>query len=276
MNDKKVGMKLAAAAAAAAAAIMAEAEKWQQIMALDGDKTLEVYLDVKSPHAYLAVRPSLEVARDYAVKVNFLPYTLSYATLGVTTSVETDMKRRPETPASDRKARMYYAAARQYAALQSLPFRSPYRLLDSTAANKALLFAKQQRLEVPFLMRVYVQGWGSGWRDYEIESVEQLRGTLAEAGVDTEGFEAFMAPDGAGAVELAACMAKAEAAGCAGVPHYVFNDASSGASSGRELGLFGREHLALIRGKLGAEGLAWRPDVRPDFSHAWRGPPADP
>ncbi len=256
---------------AAAAAILAEAEEWQGIMALDGDKTLDVYLDVKSPHAYLAVRPSLEVARDYRVKVNFLPYTLSYAALGVTTSVQSDMKRRPATPASDRKARMYYAAARQYAALQKLPFRSPQRLLDSTAANKAFLFAKQQGLEVPFLMRVCVRGWGSGWRDYEVESLECLRGTLTETGARTDGFEAFMAPDGRGEVELAACMAKAEAAGCTGVPHYVLDDASSG----RELGLFGREHLALIREKFSAEGLARRPDVRPGFSHAWRGPPVD-
>ncbi len=256
---------------AAAAAVLAEVEAWQRIMALDADKTLDVYLDIKSPHAYLAVRPSLEVARDYRVKVNFLPYTLSYAALGVTTSVQSDMKRRPATPASDRKARMYYAAARQYAALQRLPLRSPYRLLDSAAANKAFLFAKQQALEVPFLMRVYVEGWGSGWRDYEVESLERLRGTLAEAGVRTDGFEAFMAPKGMGEVELATCMANAEAAGCAGVPHYVFNDASSG----RELGLFGREHLALIREKFSAEGLARRPEVRPEFSHAWRGPPVD-
>ena len=33
----------------------------------------------------------------------------------------------------------------------------------------AFLFAKQQGLEVAFLMQVYVIGWGSGWRDYELE-----------------------------------------------------------------------------------------------------------
>ncbi|MDP6624647.1 MAG: hypothetical protein QF754_20525, partial [Alphaproteobacteria bacterium] len=49
----------------AAAAVLAETEEWQRIMALDAEKVLDVYLDIKSPHAYLAVRPSLEVARDY-------------------------------------------------------------------------------------------------------------------------------------------------------------------------------------------------------------------
>lgn len=253
----------------AAAAVLAEAEEWQRLMVLEAEKVLDVYLDMKSPHAYLAVRPSLEVARDYRVRVNFLPYTLSYTGLGLTTSVEPDMKRRPATPAAGRKARMYYIAARQYAVLQGLPFRTPRRLLDSASANKAVLFAKRQALEVPFLMRVYVLGWGSGWRDYELESVEQLQSTLAEVGANTDGFKEFLAPNGAGEAELERCMAQAEAVGLTGVPHYVFHDASSG----QELGLFGREHLALIREKLGAEGLARTPGVRPEFSHAWHGAP---
>jgi len=211
-------------------------------MALDAEKVLDLYLDTKSPHAYLAVQPSLEA----------------------------DMKRRPATPAADRKARMYYTAARQHAVLQGLPFRTPYRLLDSASTNKAFLFAKRQGLEVPFLMRVYVQRWGNGWRDYEIESLKRLRGTLAEVGARTDGFEEFMAPNGAGEAEIVSRMAKAEAAAFTGVPHYVLNDASTG----RELGLFGREHLALIREKFGAEGQARTPEVRLEFSHAWHGAPA--
>ena len=262
-----LGESMTAEGAAAMAAILAEADEWQRIMALDGEVALDVYLDMKSPHAYVAVRPSLQVARDYRVRVNFLPYPMSYITIGVSTSVDEDMKRRPPSPAADRRARMYYAAARQYAALQGLPFRSPYRLLDSAAASKALLFAKQQGLEVPFLMRLYMQGWGSGWRDYELESLEALRGTLTEAGAETEGFDSFAAPDGPGTAELKSCIAEAEATGFVGVPHYVFDDATSG----RRLGLFGREHLALIREKFQAQGLARTPDVRPDFSHAWRG-----
>ena len=129
---------------AAAAAILNEEDEWRRIMALDGAEVLKLYLDVKSPHAYLAVRPSLMVARDYSVQLDIQPYTLDYVALGVSTSVDSDMRRRPASAAADRKARMYYAAARQYAALQALPFRSPHRLLVSTAVHKAWLFAKQQ------------------------------------------------------------------------------------------------------------------------------------
>ncbi|MEM9623803.1 MAG: DsbA family protein [Pseudomonadota bacterium] len=250
--------------------ILQEMPDWQRTMDLPGNKEITVFIDLKSPHAYLAVRPSIELAKDFSVHVNFLPYTLSYTDIGVSSSVEADMQRRPPDAAADRKARMYYAAARQYAALQNLPLRSPIRLLDSTLAHKVFLFAKQQRQEVPFMMLVYLTGWGSGWRDYELESLDQLRNTLAETGVDTQGLDAFVAPGGPGEAQLLACNQQAEASGCVGVPHYVMHDAQQS----RELGLFGREHLALLRSKLADEGLARRADVKPEFSHAWRGPQA--
>jgi 2-hydroxychromene-2-carboxylate isomerase len=253
---------------AATASILDEEDEWRRIMAQDGAEVLKLYLDVKSPHAYLAVRPSLMVARDYSVKLDIQPYTLDYIGWGVSTSVDSDMRRRPANAAADRKARMYYAAARQYAGLQALPFRSPYRLLVSTAVHKAWLFARQQEQTVPFLMRVCLQGWGSGWRDYELESLKQLQTTLKEADVDLTGFEVFMTSGGEGDAALAACNAAAEATGVTGVPHYVFDDPATGGP----LGLFGREHLALIREKFHAAGLARRPDVEPEFSHAWRGP----
>jgi hypothetical protein len=116
-------------------------------------------------------------------------------------------------------------------------------------------------------MQVYTMGWGSGWRDYEIEAIDQLRTSLLEIGADCSHFATFMAPGGPGETELEQCQAKAEASGISGVPHYAFHDDIFA----RELGLFGREHLALIRHKLDASGLARSADVKPEFSHAWNG-----
>lgn len=248
--------------------VMSEADDWRCIMSLDAEKSITVYLDIKSPHAYIAVRPSLELARDYRVKVDFRPYTLSYTGLGISASVESDKRRRAPSAAADRKARMYYAAAREYTALQHLPLRSPYRLLDSVLAHRVFLFAKHQALEVPFVMSVYLRGWGSGWHDYEIESIDQLRASLADVGGDVAGLEKFVVPGGPADQELARYMQEADSTGFVGTPHYVFHDPEKD----REVGLFGREHLALIRSKLSAERLARRADVNPEFSHAWRSP----
>ena len=79
--------------------IMSEAENWQRTMGLEADISVVVYLDMKSPHAYIAVRPTLELARDYQIKIDFRPYTLSYKGLGLTASVEGN-KRRPLSSAS--------------------------------------------------------------------------------------------------------------------------------------------------------------------------------
>ena len=35
-----------------------------------------VYVDVKSPHAYLILQPALQIAVDYKVRVEFKPYQL--------------------------------------------------------------------------------------------------------------------------------------------------------------------------------------------------------
>lgn len=247
--------------------IMAERPDWDQLRSQRADEILDVYIDLKSPHAYLAVRPTLEIARDFRVAINFLPYTLSYETLGISKTVGPTMKREPTSPAADRKARMYYAAAREYAALQSLPFKSPNRLLDSSLAHKAFLFAKQQTLEVPFAMWVYLQGWASGWQAFELESAAQLRAACESVGADTNGFDAFIQPGGEGDEALAQVKAGAEASGLSGTPHYVYTDRDKE----RRVGLFGREHLALIRGKYVAAGLAKRADVAAAFSHAWSG-----
>ena len=246
-------------------AVMAESEDWQALQAQDFADTLDVYIDLKSPHAYLAIRPSLEVARDFKVRVNFLPYTLSYERLGVSKRVGPEMKRQPLNAASDRKARMYYAAAREYAALQALPLKSPHRLLDSDLAHRYFLFAKLHGLEVPFAMAVYLQGWGSGWREFELESSSDLDSACQLVGLDTSDLQDYVAEGGEAETKLAEIMRQAENEGFAGAPHYVFNDQDKD----RRIGLFGREHLALIRSKYFSWGLARHADVQPDFSHAW-------
>lgn len=248
--------------------IYSEQPVWQHLLNQPAEDIVDIYIDLKSPHAYLAVRPTLEIARDFKVAVNFLPYTLSYQALGLSKTVGPDMQRQPPSKAANRKARMYYAAAREYAHLQGLPFRSPHRLLDSDLAHRAFLFAKLQGLEVAFAMWVYLHGWGSGWQSFELESQPQLRAACERVGANLDGFDAYVQDGGPAAQVLTEIMQRAEAQGCVGVPHYVFNDTDKD----RQVGLFGREHLALIRRKYLAAGLARRSDVRAEFSHTWSGP----
>ena len=116
-----------------------------------------------------------------------------------------------------------------------------------------------------FIKIVYDSGWPSGWREYDMESHERLKQSLADVGVDCANFDVFMQPGGLGEQELAECQSTAEAEGIVGIPHYSFEDPETG----KQLGVFGREHLALIRSKLHAEGLARHGSVSPECSHAF-------
>ncbi len=248
--------------------ILNEIELWQSVNHKEAEETIDVYIDMKSPHAYLSIRPSLMLAKDFRIRINFLPYTLSYIEAGVTTEINDEMKRKPLNEAADRKARMFYTTAREYAKLQDLPFRSPYRLLDSELAHKALLFAKQQDLEIAFMLRVCTSGWGSGWREFELESIDDLYQALVECGANLEEFKDYLAKSGVGEKELENCKQAAEASGIAGVPHYVLPD--HGTHKG--LSLFGREHLSLIRSRLAERDLKRRVSVTPEFLHTWSSP----
>ena len=183
----------------------------------------------------------------------------------MSTEVSETMERKPLNEAADRKARMYYAAAREYAKIQDLPFRSPYRLLDSTLAHKAFLYAKHQNLEIPFMLYVYTKGWGSGWRDFELESTKMISGSLTACGVKMDDFEKFVGEAGKGSDELKKHIAEAEKSGIAGVPHFVLVEEDGN----RGLSLFGREHLSLIRLRLAERGLARSDSISHEFPHTW-------
>ena len=53
------------------------------------DDEVTVYVDVKSPHAYLILQPALRIAADYNVRVEFKPYLLCACTLFIAHAVLT-------------------------------------------------------------------------------------------------------------------------------------------------------------------------------------------
>ena len=72
------------------------------------------------------------------------------------------------------------------------------------------------------MMSVCLRGWGSGWREFELESVTQLKEALVEVGVNLTGFDAFMMDGGEGQQIVSGYKEEAHATGFVGTPHYVF------------------------------------------------------
>ena len=214
---------------------------------LRGDVPLAVYIDLKSPYAFIAIRPTRAMAARAGVPIDWRPFTLDIPSyLG---SAKLDAKgkvvEQKRTATQWSGVKYAYRDARRYAALQDYTLRGTVKIWDSSLAGITMLFAKRRGELDRFLDVAYPPFWR---RDLDIEDPAVLEATLASAGIPTAGFREFL--DGEGREEHDRINEEAFAAGVFGVPTYLVAD---------EL-WFGREHLPRVEWWLqGRRGPA--PDV---------------
>jgi 2-hydroxychromene-2-carboxylate isomerase len=215
--------------------------------ALRGEHRLAVYIDMKSPYAYLAVDPTRAMAREVGAAIDWRPFTLDIPSyLG-----SARLDERGTVAASQRSpeqwsgVRYAYMDARRYANLTGKILRGTVKIWDSSLAGIAILWAKRSGQVEAFLDEAFPRFWR---RELDIEQVHVLEGVLRDAGIPTDGFREFTA--GPGRAEHDEINAASFAAGIFGVPTYLVDD---------EI-WFGREHLPRVRWLLsGRQGPA--PDV---------------
>ena len=96
---------------------------------------VRVYTDYKSPYAFIAVKPTYELAEALDIELEWLPYTLRIAEyLG---SVE------ERTEHSWRRVRYSYMDARRYANKQGLVLKGPKRVYNGYYASAGMIFAQR-------------------------------------------------------------------------------------------------------------------------------------
>ena len=198
-------------------------------------KTLRIYIDYKSPYAYLAKDPAYALAAETGVEIDWLPYVLDIpAYLG---SAKVDAEGRVLEQSRNahqwRRVKYSYMDVRREANRVGLTIRGTQKIWDSSLAGIGLLYAKRHGALRAYNDEVFARFWK---RELDIESPAALKDVLARAGADVAGFEAFL--EGEGRRELKAVQAAAEAKGVFGVPTFLFPDG--------EL-YWGREHLPRIR-----------------------------
>ncbi len=208
---------------------------------------LVVYIDLKSPYAYLAIDPTRAMARSVGVAIDWRPFTLDIPSyLG---SAKLDDKGKVATSQRSEQqwsgVRYAYMDARRYANLTGKIIRGTVKIWDSSLAGISMLWAKRSGRLEDYLDEAYPRFWR---RELDIEDVGVIEGVLADAGVRTDGFRAYAV--GPGRAEHDELNEAAFAAGVFGVPTYLV---------GGEM-WFGREHLPRVAWLLsGREGPP--PDV---------------
>jgi len=208
-------------------------------------RTVTAYIDYKSPYAYLAKDLAYELERDFAVRVDWLPYVLDIPSfLGSARVDDSGRVIEEERNAHQwRRVRYSYMDCRRQARKRALVIRGPQKIWDSALAACGMLYAKRQGDAV--LRRynhiIFERFWK---RELDIEDPDVIGAVLAESGANTTGFSAYSAREGRGELDRI-CRAE-EAIGVFGVPSFVVDG---------EL-FWGREHLPDIRAMLATAPLA--------------------
>lgn len=203
---------------------------------LASDKPLIVYLDVKSPYAFVAKDPTFALADRLGIEVDWRPLTLDIPSyLG---SARLDGKGRvAESRRSSSQwtaVRYSYRDARRYAALQGYTLRGTEKIWDTSLAHIGFVWARDQgpRILRGYLDRTYERFWR---RELDVEDPAVVRSVLEEAGAEVAGFDAYAG--GPGRAYHDETQAAIFEAGIFGVPGYVVEGEY----------FFGREHLPRVQ-----------------------------
>jgi 2-hydroxychromene-2-carboxylate isomerase len=193
------------------------------------NRTVTVYIDYKSPYAYLTKDPAWQLERDFEVRLNWLPYTLNIPDfLGTVEGRNAHQWRR---------IRYSYMDARRLANRRKLTVRGPQKIFDSSVAAIGMLYSQRHDVFRKYNDVVFERFWK---RELAIEDPKVIASVLSEAGAPIAGFDDFFR--GEGRVAHDRICREAEELGVFGVPTFVIDG---------EL-FWGGDRLWMVREKLGA------------------------
>ena len=218
---------------------------------LQSSAPLIVYVDVKSPYAWLAIEPTIALGEELRIPIDWRPLTLDIPSyLGsARTDASGTVVQSERTPAQWNAVRSAYRDAKRYARQRGLLLYGTQKIWDSSLAGIALLWSRQQgeAAAVAWLRAVYPPFWR---RELDIEDPRVVEATLRAAGIDTTAFADWLQGDGRRQHD--ALQRSLHPAGVFGVPTYV--------CAGDRF--FGREHLPAVRWL-----LSGRPGPAPDVAY---------
>ena len=216
---------------------------------LESDAPLIVYVDIKSPYAFVAIRPTLALEAELGVRFEWRPLTLD-----IPSYLGSAKKKAGKVVASEGRSqrtwnaiRYSYRDARRYAERQGLTLKGTEKIWDSSLPNIAILWVMRNARSqlAAYFEAVYPPFWR---RELDIEDIAVVEACLRQADVDKDGFRAYA--QGEGRQLHDDLQSQFHPNGIFGVPTYVL---------GEEI-LFGREHIPYLRWALtGRHGAA--PDI---------------
>ena len=199
---------------------------------------IDFYIDIKSPCAYLALDPAIEMFDQLGLQWNLLPYTLDIADYLGSATVNNEGKiiSSNRTAHQWRKVKYSYMDCRRMANLQGKIILGTQKIWDSSLFSMAHLWVKEksEKTLLPFLRESFQLFWE---RALDIENEKVLSNLIDKFQLDSTDFISWKSNNQNCVTSL---MDTALSMGIFGVPTFVFEE-----------GIFlGSEKLALISAKV--------------------------
>ncbi len=189
---------------------------------------IAIYIDFKSPHAYLAMRPTLALLAEHPrLEAAWLPFDTRQKPVPQAKAVENRSESHFRVRAEARQATHLY-----YADVLGVPMSFPQDPGETTLALAALCDCQTDPL--PFINAAFHAYWVN---HADLNDEGTVRGLLADCGLDADGFSPRDA-----LTKLEQTIASAGELGVIDTPAYLVADQL----------FIGREHLPWIRELLSA------------------------
>jgi len=196
----------------------------------DALEELKLYYDYKSPYAYLAMEPALDLPTRFRVRMRFRPFQLRIKGKG------------ERSVYSEWKARYSYMDARRWANRRGgFKIMGPKKVYDTTPALVGGLFAEREGFFPEYSLEAFRRFFE---RRLELDVADEVAALVSECGGDADAYRAYL--EGEGARELEASIEEAHADEVFGVPIFVV----------RGERFWGHDRIPLLEERLTELGLA--------------------
>ena len=202
------------------------------------NNSIDFYVDIKSPYAYLALDPAIEMFDQLGLHWNLLPYTLNIADyLGsATVNNKGEIISSNRTAHQWRRVKYSYMDCRRMANLQGKTILGTQKIWDSSLFSMAHLWVREKSKQtlLPFLRESFQLFWK---RELDIENEQVILNLIDKFQLDSADFISWKSNNQNCVNSL---MDTALTRGIFGVPTFVFEE---------EI-FWGSEKLTLIRAKV--------------------------
>lgn len=219
---------------------------------LRSSSDLIVYLDVKSPYAYLAKDPTRALIEEFDISIDWRPLTLNIPSfLGSARADESgEVVESNRSPRQWQSVRYAYMDTKRYARRRDILLYGPRKIWDTSLVHTSWLYVQDRH---PSRFDAYIDDvFETFWkRELDVESISELSNVLDRNGIESDEFSAYATDEGK--LLHDEIQRRLHPAGIFGVPTFVLED---------EI-FFGREHLPMVRWILGG-----RRGPAPDISYS--------